>query len=230
MRESLLVALEQHAKGEDEPAAESLNEPIEQTRQILLEKQLAVLLERGGLEQDLAESDPIVVLADFLPALIEIVYIIAGFDQPIPHLHFLLLSHHDVARRQPAVHHVFGMQVQQTLDDRREGVHDFFFSEVQLSKGPFSVVNLRLEGGLLFGIEQSVVIANVAQKGWMRDWRIVGRGGGGLEVLVGFFGGLVQEEDVAWLEFYYHELFTRGGHGSVRFILFIIISINSYFI
>lgn len=39
----------------------------------------------------------------------------------------------------------------------------------------------------------------------------------------------MKEEDVVWLEFYYDELFTRGRHGSVRFILFIIISINSYF-
>lgn len=97
LRESLLIALQKHAKGEDEPAAESINQPVEQIGQILLKKQLAVLLKGGGLEQDLPEGDPIIILANFFPALIEIVYIVTGFHQPIPYLHLFLFSHHDIA-------------------------------------------------------------------------------------------------------------------------------------
>lgn len=127
------------------------------------------------------------------------------------------------------MHYVFGVQLEEALDDRREGIHDFFFSEVEHPKGAFSVVYLGLQGGLLFGVEQPVVISNMPQERRMRNLSILGEGSRGFEVLVGFFGGLVKEEDVVGLEFYYDELFTGGGHGSVRFILFIIISINSYF-
>lgn len=56
----------------------------------------------------------------------------------------------------------------------------------------------------------------------MRECAIGGLRSGSFEILVGLFGGFVEEEDVVGLEFDDDELLARGAHAAVEFILFII--------
>jgi hypothetical protein len=92
-----------------------------------------------------------------------------------------------------------------------------------------AILDLCLEGGLLLGVEEAVVVADGSEEGGVGDGGVGGEGGGGLEVLVDLFGGLVEEQDVVGLEFYYDELLACSAHGLDDRIYFVYYSsINSY--
>ena len=46
--------------------------------ELLLKKELAILLEGGCLDQYLSQRDPIIFLFNIIPALVKVVYILFG--------------------------------------------------------------------------------------------------------------------------------------------------------
>ncbi len=96
----------------------------------------------------------------------------------------------------------------EALDDGRKGIDDFFFIEMHDVVAPLPILHLHLQGRLLLGVQQSVVVLNGLYERFVDEGAVLLGIRICLEVLVGLLGRFVQEKDVVWLEFYYHELFT----------------------
>lgn len=132
------------------------------------------------------------------------------------------MAHHDTGRGERAMDEVILMEGGETLDDGEEGIGDLFLVEVYEVVAALAILDFGLEGGLLLEVKQSVVISYGSEQCGMGECAVRRLSRGSFEILVGLFGGLVEEEDVIGLEFDDDELLARGAHAAVEFILFII--------
>jgi hypothetical protein len=78
LRESFFILFEQDAYCKDKTAAVSINKILNDIGELFFEKQLAILFECCGLEQDLAKGYPVILLLHFCSILVKVVYIFFG--------------------------------------------------------------------------------------------------------------------------------------------------------
>ena len=100
------------------------------------------------------------------------------------------------------------MHSSDAFDDGCKSIDDFFFIEMDDVVASLTILHLGLESGLLLGVQESVIILDGFDEGLVDKVVLVVGIGIDFEILVGLLGRFMQEKDVIWLEFYYHELFT----------------------
>ena len=156
----------------------------------------------------MSQCNPVILLLHFSSTLVEVVEVILGFDEPVPKLDLLLLGNDDVVRGETAMDDVVFMHSSDAFDDGCKSIDDFFFIEMDDVVASLTILHLGLESGLLLGVQESVIILDGFDEGLVDKVVLVVGIGIDFEILVGLLGRFMQEKDVIWLEFYYHELFT----------------------
>ena len=122
----VLVFLEEDADGEDESFSVSLHEALEDMVELLLRVKLSILFEDGDLQQNLAESSPVILFLQFSFALVLIVYVFFRLGDPVLEFDVLFVSDDDVGWGDGAVDDIVGMDELYALDDWYKRIEDLF--------------------------------------------------------------------------------------------------------
>lgn len=99
-----------------------------------------------------------------------------------------------------------GVEKGDAFEDGDEGIEDFFLGVVDDLVGLLPVFEFYLESGESLGVEKSVVVDDGTNQRGVREVRRWVSFALTLEVLVSLLAGLVQQQDVPRLKFYYAEL------------------------
>lgn len=140
-----LVFLEKYWNRKYKSFAVPINKTLQNRIELLLRKYLDPFFQNGCLNQNLSQSDDIIVLSNSFSIFVKVVNIVFGLDQPIFNFNLLFFSNYDIAWTYSPVNYSLLVQKSQALQHWNEGIKQLLLFVLDNFICSFSVLYLILK-------------------------------------------------------------------------------------